>query len=742
MLLDERRLRETESRLNFEPERVRASLGQAPPIQNDTPERQQRRVAQVVASAGGESARLDLERIINGNDLLNINYLDKGLLAAAAVGRVVVIGSDGEPLGFGTGSLISPRLMLTNNHVLRDAEVARHSQFQFNYQFDTRGRLLPTEDFDLRPDEFFYTNRDLDFTVVAVAEASQSGRASLSQYGALRLNREVGKVSPGESLTIIQHPGGNPKQIAVRENQLLKIDEFFLWYMTDTAPGSSGSPVFNDQWQIVALHHSGVPAKDAAGNWLTVDGHIWDSATMDESRVKWIANEGVRVSCIVQDVEKNCYQNRLAREFLDSIQRAQGETAATSPVPAAILSTIPSPTPSFVHSPAAAHAPAGNGGGAAAGSNGKDRPMSDVTTNANQPGAGVQTSIETPAAATQAGVRAAQGGTVSIDVPLTVTISLGGAVTNGHASGNGHTIAVAAPGDPAPPSTEEAVSIDPNYSNRKGYDQNFLGTGPRAVALPRLSDALKAKAAVNKRAAPGADRNVLPYHHYSVVMNRERRMAFYTAVNIDGRLSRRVRREQDRWFRDPRIEASEQNGEDLYAGNDLDRGHLVRRLDPAWGASEPLAKVANDDTFHFTNCSPQHKDFNQNQQTWAGLEDYVLDNADAEDFKVSVFTGPVFAGNDPEYRGYRLPRQFWKVVVMVRPGGKLSATAYLLSQASLIRNLDEAFVFGAYKTYQVSVKKIEGLTGLGFGNLKTFDPKNNQEADTVDELAHLGQIVF
>jgi endonuclease G len=734
MLLDERHLQETESRLDFEPAQVRASLEQAPPLQNEEPERQQKRVAQVVAAAGGESARLDLERIINGNDLLNINYLDKGLLAAAAVGRVVVIGSDGEPLGFGTGSLISPRLMLTNNHVLRDAAVARNSQFQFNYQFDTRGRLLPTEDFEMRPEEFFYTNEKLDFTVVAVAETSLSGRAHLSQYGALRLNREIGKVSPGESLTIIQHPGGNPKQIAVRENQLLKIEEFFLWYMTDTAPGSSGSPVFNDQWQIVALHHSGIPAKDEAGNWLTVDGKVWDPTSMDESRVKWIANEGVRVSCIVQDVEANCSQTPLARDFLDSIRRAPGESvaaAAASTVPAALLTSITSPPTSH----------ATNGGGAAADPNGKDRQMSDVTTNANQPPAGLDTSVETPAPA-QTTVRAAPGGSVSIDVPLTVTISLGGGTTtNGHAAGNGGTVAGGGT-DMMRIVLDEAVSIDPNYASRKGYDENFLGTGPRAVKLPRLDGAAQMKAAINKKAAPGADKHVLPYHHYSVVMNRERRMAFYTAVNIDGRLSRRIKREKDKWFRDPRIDAAEQNGEELYAGNDLDRGHLVRRLDPAWGTSEPLAKVANDDTFHFTNCTPQHKDFNQNQQTWAGLEDYVLDHADAEDFKVSVFTGPVFSNGDPDYRGYKLPRQFWKVVVMVRPGGKLSATAYLLSQASLIKNLDEAFVFGAYKTYQVAVKKIEGLTGLNFGNLRTFDPKNNQEADTAAELAHPSQIVF
>src|SRR5215213_1813909 len=331
MLLDEKRLRETESRLTFEPERLRDNLDKTP-IKNETPERQQKRIAQVLA-AGGESARVDLERIINGNDLLNINYLDKGLLAAGAVGRVIVCGSDGELLGYGTGSMISPRLMLTNNHVLADAETARQSQLEFNYQFDARGKPVPTEVFDLLPDDFFYTNRELDFSVVAVAGRSQSGRASLADFGSLKLNREVGKVSPGESLTIIQHPGGNPKQIAVRQNQLLKIERLFLWYMTDTAPGSSGSPVFNDQWQIVALHHSGVPAKDADGNWLTIDGTIWDD-TMDESRVKWIANEGVRVSCIVQDIETRRGEHPLAKEFLASIQRVPSEAATASSVAA------------------------------------------------------------------------------------------------------------------------------------------------------------------------------------------------------------------------------------------------------------------------------------------------------------------------------------------------------------------------------------------------------------------------
>jgi endonuclease G len=75
---------------------------------------------------------------------------------------------------------------------------------------------------------------------------------------------------------------------------------------------------------------------------------------------------------------------------------------------------------------------------------------------------------------------------------------------------------------------------------------------------------------------------------------------------------------------------------------------------------------------------------------------------------------------------------------MVKDDGKLSATAYLLSQAKLLQGIGEeafvpedkeAFSYGAYKTFQVPVKRIEKLTGLDFGQLRNFDPKKNLESD-------------
>lgn len=264
------------------------------------------------------------------------------------------------------------------------------------------------------------------------------------------------------------------------------------------------------------------------------------------------------------------------------------------------------------------------------------------------------------------------------------------------------------------------IEIDPDYSNRKGYDRDFLDT---PVPLPILPDELAAQAAPNTQATD-EPRYLLPYHHFTVVLSKERRLAFFTAVNIDGALSQQPRRARDHWFFDPRVAQGEQTGKDVYDGNDLDLGHLVRRLDPAWGDTDGVAKLANDDTFHFTNCSPQHKDFNRNKTRWAGMEDYILTHADNLKFKVNVFTGPVFGADDDAYRGVQLPRQFWKVVTMVKTNEQLSATAYLLSQSDLISGLRtrEPFSYGAYRTYQVPVRKIEELTILSFGPLVDADP--------------------
>lgn len=268
-----------------------------------------------------------------------------------------------------------------------------------------------------------------------------------------------------------------------------------------------------------------------------------------------------------------------------------------------------------------------------------------------------------------------------------------------------------------------------DYKNRNGYDPNFL---ENVIPLPILSDGL-----INDTVKLKNSNDMeLKYTNFSIVMSKSRGLAFYTAVNIDGSKLEPLDRKNDVWYYDSRIEKKFQYGPELYSSNDLDRGHLVRRLDPVWG---PNFKEANEDTFHFSNCSPQHK--NLNQKTWLGLEDYILRNADVHDLKVNVFTGPIFNENDLVYRGkYLIPSEFWKVVTIIKNDGSISSTAYLQTQKQLIEDLK--FAFGEYKTYQVAVTNIESFTGLDFGNLRNFDPISKRKGISIKIINNENDIIL
>jgi endonuclease G, mitochondrial len=269
---------------------------------------------------------------------------------------------------------------------------------------------------------------------------------------------------------------------------------------------------------------------------------------------------------------------------------------------------------------------------------------------------------------------------------------------------------------------EAPTSPPDSFAGRAGYDADFLGAGDLRVPLPRLGSWADDVAPVSDDSG-----GVLKYRHFSVVQSRSRRLPLFTAVNIDGARSFRLRR-TGTWRLDARIAPEHQIGNELYRSNPLDRGHMVRRRDPGWGADRDEAQEAEIDTFHYTNSTPQHEDLNQ--KTWVGLEDYVLESAETRDFKVSVFTGPVFRDDDrrlkaqPGAEDVPIPEEFWKVAVMVNDDtGELSATGYVLSQGTMIRDLVEAaFVLGQYETYQVQLAKIEAATGLDFGSLKDHDP--------------------
>lgn len=344
MIISSQLLRETEERYRERQqprEELRQKLAAGEVLEANSMQRVQRRLerlahaeattgsATVAALAGIPGAPVEssdafgtaLERVIGKSDLISVNYLELAWTVSRTVGRVHIRTSTGQSQGYGTGFMVSPRLLLTNNHVLGSPREASSSWVEFNFQDDAEGRLSASVIFGLEPDAFFLTDARLDYSLVAVGERPRSGGGELRQFGWNYLIEDQGKIIPGEHVNIIQHPGGEPKQLALRENQLVDLLEDFVHYETDTAPGSSGSPVFNDQWEVVALHHSGVPRRDDQGRILTRDGALW-TEDMGEHRIDWIANEGARVSRIVHHVKdqslSTALQRRLRTEMLEA----------------------------------------------------------------------------------------------------------------------------------------------------------------------------------------------------------------------------------------------------------------------------------------------------------------------------------------------------------------------------------------------------------------------------------------
>jgi endonuclease G, mitochondrial len=215
-----------------------------------------------------------------------------------------------------TGFLIGPRLLITNNHVLSSPAEATQTEAEFNYEHDIDGVMRRAVQYNLDPGQLFYTSTELDITLVAVAPMSDYG-VPIERHGWLPLLPLSGKSVDGEWISIVQHPNGTAKQIAIHASQIIKLDpakvpgvtENFIQYTTDTEPGSSGSPVLNDQWQVVAIHHKAIPAPPKRGG----DGEI-----------RWLANEGVRVSAIFNHLESKRFENENARAALDRLSRAMG----------------------------------------------------------------------------------------------------------------------------------------------------------------------------------------------------------------------------------------------------------------------------------------------------------------------------------------------------------------------------------------------------------------------------------
>ena len=287
-----------------------------------------------------------------------------------------------------------------------------------------------------------------------------------------------------------------------------------------------------------------------------------------------------------------------------------------------------------------------------------------------------------------------------------------------------------APSPGRPPSDLIVEGVPSDYAGRTGYDAAFLGPkGPLPV--------IRNKRDVVTFPWNGRRESVLKYQHFSVVMSRSRRMCVFSACNIDG--SRPHRFKRPAWRMDPRIPAQLQIRDECYGNEPLfARGHMTRREDPIWGTPEEAA-LGNVDSMHVTNTVPQMQPFNAG--IWLALESYALEHARQDRMRISVFTGPFFAADDPVREGVRIPRSFWKVIAFIHDETRqLCATGYTMSQEDFLR--DEEFVFGRHKTAQTRVADIERRAGVSFGRLAARDPYDGADEGVAGVLTDLSQIRF
>jgi endonuclease G len=255
-----------------------------------------------------------LERIVGNNDFLPAWFLARGAEMRRTVGQVRAIASNGRSSN-GTGFLVGPRLLLTNRHVLDWSDVpgqpdlediVPQSFLELDYEEAYDGSMPARTTFSLDPDTLLLTSswNALDYVLVALKDTSRDGRVTIDSYGYNRLVGDLGKIMKGEPVYIIQHPHGQPRQVVIQNNRLIDIDDElpYLTYEADTDGGSSGAPVFNRQWEVVALHHSAEIVRDSDGRVIAKDGTTWRPSLGSDAIKYGQLNEGIRMSRMLEDL--------------------------------------------------------------------------------------------------------------------------------------------------------------------------------------------------------------------------------------------------------------------------------------------------------------------------------------------------------------------------------------------------------------------------------------------------------
>jgi hypothetical protein len=205
----------------------------------------------------------------SGDNLRDISVLRLALEKQEAVCQLNI--------GPSTGFLIAEDILMTCNHVLPDKRIASLCKARFNLQLDEKRMPLTRDEYGLAPDKLFETDPELDITVVKVAGKP----GTKSKWGYIQIARVFPQ--PGNSAIIIQHPSQlRYKKIALGDMEIKHVDSREIQYLSDTLPGSSGSPIFNDDFNLIGVHRAG-------------DGNPDDN--------RYFRNEGIHINAVIDFLE-------------------------------------------------------------------------------------------------------------------------------------------------------------------------------------------------------------------------------------------------------------------------------------------------------------------------------------------------------------------------------------------------------------------------------------------------------
>ncbi|MFC4477344.1 DNA/RNA non-specific endonuclease [Flavobacterium chungangensis] len=652
----------------------------------------------MIASKTAEPVDFAYERAIGNNDSLYSNFIELIALTKRKVARIV-IKENGKRTGFATGFMVSKNLMLTNWHVFQTKGMATESEAHFFYEYDNLGHPIDPVIFKMDASKF-YNDKELDYCFVGIAPMDVNNQYSLEDISYLYLDKLAGKIGEVgvEKLNIIHHPLGDYKQLSIRENKFVGIDDIKIYYETDTAQGSSGSPVFNDQWQVVGLHHKSIAKMTEDGeHYLDKDGKIIPEydGKIDITKVVWLKNEGIRISTILKHVrDKN--PNDPIITAIEQLPRKEILTFSVDGKPT------------------------------------NDAPIKNIEKeSAMETNNSKNITISVPVDALSS--------ENSIDISLsTKKISNIVAAESKPEKGPNNELLL----EVAKTNKEDGI----DFSACIGYLPNFLGKNVPMPIPKSGSDTEKETALLKDRSM------ILKYFNYSLIFNAVKRMPLISAVNVSGDPCLRVDNSErsDDWLRDARIDKTCQLDDKFYAHSNFDKGHMSRYQDAKWNI--PVSKdneLRNGVyTCFYSNSCPQVPGLNRAGGIWGKLEKAVLEKGvkkqtDEGENKMTVFNGPIFdKKTDKIFRSVRTPMDFFKIIVWLDDEGNLKATAFRLSQKLLVSNIDfdeslredlEALDIDqvvAFKNYQCTIKSISDATEIDFQGLQQYDTfKSNNDED-------------